>query len=293
MIDKSQLPNVKGEYRFDAKINNWFDLRGRAEILFRPKNAEDLSYFLQNISPQFNVQIIGAGSNVIVADEGVKGVLIKLPATFAEIYHDENTITIGSASLCINVAQYCKNFGLGGLEFLSGIPGSIGGAIAMNAGCYGSDIAQNLISASAIDYEGNICEIKNSDFGFVYRGNNLSKKYIFIAGKFKINNSTTQEIAHKIAELQKARENAQPIRAKTGGSTFKNPPNKKAWELIDAIGYRGKSIGDAQISQKHCNFLINNNLASARDLIKLGEEAREKVLEKFKINLEWEIKILK
>lgn len=293
MIDKSQLPNVKGEYRFDAKINNWFDLRGRAEILFRPKNAEDLSYFLQNISSQFNVQIIGAGSNVIVADEGVKGVLIKLPATFAEIYHDENTITIGSASLCINVAQYCKNFGLGGLEFLSGIPGSIGGAIAMNAGCYGSDIAQNLISASAIDYEGNICEIKNSDFGFVYRGNNLSKKYIFIAGKFKINNSTTQEIAHKIAELQKARENAQPIRAKTGGSTFKNPPNKKAWELIDAIGYRGKSIGDAQISQKHCNFLINNNLASARDLIKLGEEAREKVLEKFKINLEWEIKILK
>ena len=293
MIDKSQLPNVKGEYRFDAKINNWFDLRGRAEILFRPKNAEDLSYFLQNISSQFNVQIIGAGSNVIVADEGVKGVLIKLPATFAEIYHDENTITIGSASLCINVAQYCKNFGLGGLEFLSGIPGSIGGAIAMNAGCYGSDIAQNLISASAIDYEGNICEIKNSDFGFVYRGNNLSKKYIFIAGKFKINNSTTQEIAHKIAELQKARENAQPIRAKTGGSTFKNPPNKKAWELIDAIGYRGKSIGDAQISQKHCNFLINNNLASAQDLIKLGEEAREKVLEKFKINLEWEIKILK
>ena len=293
MIDKSQLPNVKGEYRFDAKINNWFDLRGRAEILFRPKNAEDLCYFLQNISPQFNVQIIGAGSNVIVADEGVKGVLIKLPATFAEIYNDENTITIGSASLCINVAQYCKNFGLGGLEFLSGIPGSIGGAIAMNAGCYGSDIAQNLISASAIDYEGNICEIKNSDFGFVYRGNNLSKKYIFIAGKFKINNSTTQEIAHKIAELQKARENAQPIRAKTGGSTFKNPPNKKAWELIDAIGYRGKSIGDAQISQKHCNFLINNNLASAQDLIKLGEEAREKVLEQFKINLEWEIKILK
>ena len=293
MIDKSQLPNVKGEYRFDAKINNWFDLRGRAEILFRPKNAEDLCYFLQNISPQFNVQIIGAGSNVIVADEGVKGVLIKLPATFAEIYHDENTITIGSASLCINVAQYCKNFGLGGLEFLSGIPGSIGGAIAMNAGCYGSDIAQNLISASAIDYEGNFCEIKNSDFGFVYRGNNLSKKYIFIAGKFKINNSTTQEIAHKIAELQKARENAQPIRAKTGGSTFKNPPNKKAWELIDAIGYRGKSIGDAQISQKHCNFLINNNLASAQDLIKLGEEAKEKVFEQFKINLEWEIKILK
>jgi UDP-N-acetylmuramate dehydrogenase len=292
MINKSQLPNVKGEYRFDAKINNWFDLQGRAEILFRPKDAEDLCYFLQNISPQIKVQIIGAGSNVIIADEGVKGVLIKLPASFSAINHDKNTITIGSASLCINVAQYCKNFGLGGLEFLSGIPGSIGGAIAMNAGCYGSDIAQNLISATAIDYEGNICEIKNQDFGFVYRGNNLNKKYIFIAGKFKINNSTIQEIAYKISELQKARENAQPIRTKTGGSTFKNPPNKKAWELIDAVGYRGKSIGDAQISQKHCNFLINNKNASAQDLIKLGEEARKKVLNEFGINLEWEIKIL-
>jgi UDP-N-acetylmuramate dehydrogenase len=292
MIDKSQLPDVKGEYRFDARINNWFDLRGRAEILFRPENAEDLCYFLQNISPQIKVQIIGAGSNVIVADEGVTGVLIKLPASFSAIKHDENSITIGSASLCVNVAQYCKNFGLGGLEFLSGIPGSIGGAIAMNAGCYGSDISQNLISATAIDYEGNICEIKNQDFGFIYRGNNLSKKYIIIAGKFKINNSTTQEIAYKISELQKARENSQPIRAKTGGSTFKNPPNKKAWELIDAIGFRGKSIGDAQISQKHCNFLINNNNSSAQDLIKLGEETRKKVFEEFKINLEWEIKIL-
>lgn len=293
MLDKSQLPNVKGEYRFDAKISNWFDLQGRAEILFRPENVEDLCYFLKNISSQIKVQIIGAGSNVIIADEGVKGVLIKLPASFSSINHDENSISIGSASLCINVAQYCKNFGLGGLEFLSGIPGSIGGAIAMNAGCYGSDVAQNLISATAIDYEGNICEIKNQEFGFVYRGNNLTKKYIFTAGKFKINHSTTQEIAQKISSLQEAREKAQPIRAKTGGSTFKNPLNKKAWELIDAIGYRGKSIGDAQISQKHCNFLININKASAHDLITLGEEARKKVFDEFKINLEWEIKILK
>ena len=293
MIDKSLLPKVRGEYRLDAKINNWFDLQGRAEILFRPKDIEDLSYFLKKISPQLNIQVIGAGSNVIVADEGVKGVLIKLPATFAEIYHDENTINIGSSALCMNVSQYCKNFELGGLEFLSGIPGSIGGAIAMNAGCYGSDISQNLISATAIDYEGNCHELNNSDFGFVYRGNNLSKKYIFTAGKFRIKKSTKLEISNKISELQKARENAQPIRAKTGGSTFKNPLNNKAWELIDAIGFRGKSIGDAQISQKHCNFLINNNNARSKDLIDLGEEARKKIFEQFKINLEWEIKILK
>jgi len=292
MIDKSKLPNVNGEYRFNAKISNWFDLPGRAEVLFRPKDSNDLSYFLKNISPKINVQIIGAGSNVIVADEGVKGVLIKLPSSFAEIYHEDDTITIGSASLCINVSQYCKKFGLGGLEFLSGIPGSIGGAIAMNAGCYGSDISKNLISASIIDYEGNFFELKNSDFGFKYRGNNLLKKYIFIAGKFKIFKSTSEEISHKIEELQTARENAQPIRAKTGGSTFKNPPNKKAWELIDAIGFRGKSIGDAQISEKHCNFLINKKNASAHDIIKLGEETRKKIFEKFGIDLEWEIKIL-
>ena len=293
MIDKSQLPEVKGEYRFDAKLNNWFDLRGRAEILFRPKDAEDLAFFLKNISPEFNVQIIGAGSNVIISDDGVKGIVIKLPASFSEINHNENTITLGSASLCLNVAQYCKNFGLGGLEFLSGIPGSIGGAIAMNAGCYGGEVSQNLISATAIDYNGNFYEIKNQDFGFFYRGNKLAKKYIFIDGKFKINKSNSQEVANKILELQKNREISQPIRAKTGGSTFKNPLNNKAWELIDAIGFRGKSIGDAQISQKHCNFLINNGNASALDLISLGEEARKKVFEKFKINLEWEIKILK
>ncbi len=293
MLDKPQLPNVKGEYRFDAKLNNWFDLKGKAEILFRPQNAEDLSFFLKNNSTQFNIQIIGAGSNVIIADEGVKGIVIKLPASFSSIKYEEGFINIGAASLCVNVAQYCKNFGLGGLEFLSGIPGSIGGAIAMNAGCYGSDVSQNLVSATALDYQGNFHEIKNQDFGFFYRGNKLATKYIFIAGRFKINNSSTQEVANKIFELQKSREISQPIRAKTGGSTFKNPPNNKAWELIDAIGFRGKSIGDAQISQKHCNFLINNNNASANDLIQLGEEVRQKVFEKFKINLEWEIKVLK
>lgn len=293
MLDKPQLPNVKGEYRFDAKLNNWFDLKGKAEILFRPQNAEDLSFFLKNNSTQFNIQIIGAGSNVIIADEGVKGIVIKLPASFSSIKYEEGFINIGAASLCVNVAQYCKNFGLGGLEFLSGIPGSIGGAIAMNAGCYGSDVSQNLVSATALDYQGNFHEIKNQDFGFFYRGNKLATKYIFIAGRFKTNNSSTQEVANKIFELQKSREISQPIRAKTGGSTFKNPPNNKAWELIDDIGFRGKSIGDAQISQKHCNFLINNNNASANDLIQLGEEVRQKVFEKFKINLEWEIKVLK
>ena len=179
MIDKSQLPNVKGEYRFDAKLNNWFDLKGRAEILFRPKDAEDLAYFLKNISPEFKIQIIGAGSNVIISDDGVKGIVIKLPASFSEINHDDETITIGSASLCLNIAQYCKNFGLGGLEFLSGIPGSIGGAIAMNAGCYGSDISKNLISATAIDYLGNFHEILNQDFGFFLSRKQSFKKIYF------------------------------------------------------------------------------------------------------------------
>ena len=293
MLKKPQLPIVKGQYKFDSNIPNWFALKGKAEILFKPTDTEDLINFLKNINPEIKVQIIGAGSNVIISDHGVNGVLIKLSSGFANISHNKNYITIGGASLCQTVAQYCKQYGLGNLEFLSGIPGSIGGAIAMNAGCYGSEISNNLISAIAIDFKGNYFEIKNEDFGFFYRGSKIAKKYIFIEGKFKINLTDKILINEKIDQLQTQRENSQPIRAKTGGSTFKNPEQMKAWELIDAIGYRGKKIGDAQFSNKHCNFLINNGDASSKDLITLGNEAKKKIQEKFNINLEWEIKEIK
>lgn len=293
MINKEQLPITKGSYKFNSNIINWFDLKGKAEVIFRPHDIKDLQFFLQNIDKNINVQTIGAGSNVIIADEGVKGVLVKLSANFANIEHNNEHIKIQAATRCQSVAQYCINNGLGGLEFLSGIPGSIGGAIAMNAGCYGSDIASTLISAEALDYQGNFHEIKNQDFNFYYRGNKISKDYIFIAGTFKFYRCKNDEIANKVTELQNQRSAAQPIHAKTSGSTFKNPPNIKAWELIDKAGFRGKSIGDAKFSEKHCNFLINTGNASAKDILELGNQAKKTILEKYNIELEWEIKLIK
>jgi UDP-N-acetylmuramate dehydrogenase len=295
MLEK--LPKIRGEYRKNAKLKTWFDVGGPAEIMFRPADLADLQDFLKNCPQEIPVQILGAGSNVIIADEGIKGVVIKLSGEFAKISHEENFIKAGAAALCGNVALSCKNFALTGLEFFSGIPGSIGGAIAMNAGCYGSDVAQNLISATALDRDGNLHELSNSDFGFFYRGSKISQNFFFIEGLFKAEKSTSETVAKKIAELNEQREKAQPIRAKTGGSTFKNPPlektEKKAWQLIDEAGCRGKIIGGAQISEKHCNFMINRGQARAQDLIDLGNEVKKSVKEKSGIDLAWEIKILR
>jgi UDP-N-acetylmuramate dehydrogenase len=293
MINNYNLPNIKGSYKFNNKIINWFDLKGTADVLYKPTDYSDLEYFLKNLDSQIPVQIIGAGSNVIISDDGVRGVLIKLPASFANISHDENSISAYGATPCQNLALYCQKFGLGGLEFLSGIPGNVGGAIAMNAGCYGSDISQILLMAEAFDLKGNFYKFNNKDFNFYYRGHKLNQQYIFTKATFIYKKSSSFEISEKINKLQEARAISQPIKAKTGGSTFKNPPNMKAWELIDAVGFRGKSIGDAQFSEKHCNFLINKNQANANDLIQLGNSAKKEVLNKFNINLEWEIKFIK
>jgi UDP-N-acetylmuramate dehydrogenase len=287
------LPKVRGTYREDAELKSWFDVGGRAEIMFRPADLKDLQDFLKNCPKEIPAQILGAGSNVIISDEGIKGVIIRLPGEFAKISTEDNFVRAGAAALCGNVALSCKNFALSGLEFFSGIPGSIGGAIAMNAGCYGSDVAKNLISAVALDHRGNLHELKNSDFGFFYRGSKIAKNFIFIEGLFKAEKSSPDEVAKKIAELSQQRETAQPIRAKTGGSTFKNPHEKRAWQLIDEAGCRGKIIGDAQVSEKHCNFMINRGKARAKDLIDLGNEVKRLVKEKSGIDLEWEIKILR
>ncbi len=289
----NNLPPVRGTYRKNAELKSWFDVGGCAEIMFRPSDLEDLQDFLKNCSKEIPVQILGAGSNVIISDEGVKGVVIRLPGEFAKISVDGDLVRAGAAALCGNVALSCKNSALSGLEFFSGVPGSIGGAIAMNAGCYGSDVAENLISATAVDHQGNLHELKNSDFGFFYRGSRISKNFIFVEGLFKTTKSTFDKVAKKISELNQQRETAQPIRAKTGGSTFKNPQEKRAWQLIDEAGCRGKIIGDAQISEKHCNFMINRGKARAQDLIDLGNEVKRLVKEKSKIDLEWEIKILR
>ena len=287
------LPKIRGTYRKNAKLKSWFDVGGCAEIMFRPADLDDLQFFLKNCPKEIPVQILGAGSNVLISDEGVKGVVIKLPGEFAKISNNGDVVKTGAAALCGNVALSCKNYALTGLEFLSGIPGSIGGAIAMNAGCYESDISQNLISVAALDLQGNLHKLSNSDFGFFYRGSKIAKDFIFIEALFSAKKSTYEEVEKKISKLNKQRELAQPIRSKTGGSTFKNPEGKKAWQLIDEAGFRGKTVGDAQISEKHCNFIINRGAAKARDLIDLGNEAKKSVKEKSGVDLEWEIKILR
>lgn len=289
----NNLPKVRGQYRENAELKSWFDVGGTAEIMFRPADLSDLQEFLKNCPREIPVQILGAGSNVIIADEGVKGVVIRLPGEFAKISCDNNLVRAGAAALCGNVALSCKNSALSGLEFFTGIPGSVGGAIAMNAGCYGSDVSQTLVSATAIDRDGNLHKLQNSDFEFFYRGSKISKNFFFIEGLFKAAKSTIEEVTKKILELNQQREIAQPIRAKTGGSTFKNPQEKRAWQLIDEAGCRGKIVGDAQISEKHCNFMINRGTARAQDLIDLGNEVKKSVKEKSGIDLEWEIKILR
>jgi UDP-N-acetylmuramate dehydrogenase len=300
-----KLPKVRGTYRINAELKNWFNIKAKAEILFRPKDIADLQHFLKNIPQEIPLTILGAASNVIIKDSGIKGVTIRLGGEFAQISHNQNFIIVGAACLCGNVALYSKNVALSGVEFLTGIPGSIGGAIAMNAGCYDSDISQTLISAKAVDFKGNLVELKNlsedisqsqkSDFNFSYRKNKIAQNFIFVESKFKCVESDSEIIAQKINELNLRRETTQPIRAKTGGSTFKNPLNqttKKSWQLIDEAGCRGLNKNDAQMSEKHCNFMINNGNASAQDLIDLGNEVKRKVKEKTNIDLEWEIKIL-
>ncbi|NBV06310.1 MAG: UDP-N-acetylmuramate dehydrogenase [Proteobacteria bacterium] len=291
------LPQVRGNYRENVELKSWFDVGGKAEILFRPSDIKDLQDFLKNCPKEIPINILGAASNVIISDNGVKGVVIKLGGEFAKISQEGNSIRAGAAALCGNVALFSKIVALSDLEFFSGIPGSIGGAIAMNAGCYGSDVSQTLISATAIDFAGNLFELKNSDFDFFYRGNKISKNFIFVEGVFKTTKSTSEAVNEKISKLNQQREAAQPIRAKTGGSTFKNPDPlnplaKKAWQLIDEASCRGAVEGDAQISEKHCNFMINRKNASAKDLINLGNRVKKLVKERTNIDLEWEIKIL-
>ncbi len=295
------LPAVRGIYRTDAELKNWFNITTKAEVLFRPKDIEDLQFFLKNISKEISVTVLGAASNVIIKDSGIAGVVIRLGGEFAKISHKENLIEVGAACLCGNAALYSQNAALTDLEFLSGIPGSIGGALAMNAGCYGSDMSQVLVSAKAVDLNGDLAILARSDFEFAYRENKIAKKYIFVEATLKGSESSSEVIAKNISDLNKKREEAQPIRAKTGGSTFKNPSmdssanivtTKKAWELIDAAGCRGLKENDAQISEKHCNFMINNGNASAQNLIDLGNKVQKLVKEKTGISLEWEIKIL-
>ncbi len=293
LIEK--LPKIQGKYRQNAALKCWFDVGGNAEVLFKPKDVEDLSYFLKNCPKDIEINVLGAGSNVIIADGGIKGVVIRPGRSFCDIAYEDGKLKVGSSTLNTNLIQYCQNKGLAGVEFLSGIPGSIGGAVAMNAGCYKMDVSTTLDRVKAVDYDGNVKVFSVSELGLSYRKNSLAKDYIFVEAWFNVNESDSQLVTKKVLELCEARQLAQPIRAKTGGSTFKNPyPNdltkKKAWQLIDEVGLRGKKIGGAKISEKHCNFMINDGGAKAQDLIDLGNLVRKRVKEELGYDLEWEVK---
>lgn len=287
------LPKVRGLYKKNAPLKEvlWFRAGGPADILYRPADLDDLCAFMAARSKELPLSVIGVGSNLLVRDGGIEGVVIKLPAAFRQIEQiGPKRIRAGAAALDSMVARKAADVGLSGLEFLRGIPGTIGGALRMNAGCYGREMKDVLIEARAVDDGGRIVTLSAAEMGFSYRHSAASKNLIFVDALLEGTPDDPDAIRMRMEKLVAAREATQPIRAKTGGSTFTNPPGAKAWQVIDRANCRGLRHGDAQVSEKHCNFLINLDQASAADIEALGEEVRRKVKENSGVDLTWEIK---
>ncbi len=286
------LPPVRGTYTHGAPLKDlvWFRAGGAAEILFRPADLDDLSAFLAARPDQLRLTVIGVGSNLLVRDGGIPGVTVRLSSSFGKIATNGTRVRAGAAALDAGVARAAADAGIAGLEFLRGVPGTIGGALKMNAGCYGREIKDIFVEAAALDARGNKVTLTPADMAFVYRKAQVRDELIFIEALFEGTLDKPEPIRARMEELNANREASQPIRAKTGGSTFKNPPGKKAWQLIDEAGCRGLRRGDAQVSEKHANFLINLGEAKAADIEALGEEVRARVKAKSGVALEWEIK---
>lgn len=274
----------------DLSRTNWFRVGGLADWLFKPDDVLDLGAFLRLLPLDVPLTVLGVGSNLIVRDGGIRGVVLRLGRGFATIGVDGTTVVAGGAALDVNVATVACEHALSGLEFLCGIPGTIGGAVRMNGGAYGSDVAHVLKEAEIVTREGEAIRMPASALGFVYRNSALPEGSIVTRAWLQGHASTRVAVAARMEEIRRSREETQPIRERTGGSTFKNPPGHKAWELIDQAGCRGLTIGGAMVSEKHCNFLINTGNATAADLESLGEEVRGRVHAATGIMLEWEIK---
>ncbi|MCD6034453.1 MAG: UDP-N-acetylenolpyruvoylglucosamine reductase [Rickettsiales bacterium] len=287
-----RLPKVRGAYRESVELSriNWFNVGGLAEVVFRPLDVEDLAYFLREKPLDIPVTVLGVGSNLLVRDGGIPGVVIRLGRGFADIRQSGKTVHAGAAALSFNVATVSAEYGLAGLEFMVGIPGTVGGGLAMNGGAYGADFGSVLERAEAVDEGGNILDLSATDFGFMYRGHTLPEGIIFTKAIFKGTPDQPNAIRERLNRITEERAATQPIKSRTSGSTFKNPAGHKAWQLIDEAGCRGLMMGGAQVSEKHCNFLINTGTATAADIENLGEEVRRRVKEKSGITLEWEIK---
>ena len=286
--------NFGKQILIDEKLSNysWFNLGGPADILFKPNSIEDIIFFLKKLKPQ-KLTIIGAGSNTLIRDGGIKGITTKLSSAFSYIKLDsENIIEVGAATLDKKVADFAMEHSLAGLEFLACIPGSIGGAVRMNTGCYGDDISKILHSIRVIDMQGNPKEILSKDIKFFYRGSNIEEDLLITSVKLTGRDCLKKKIEEKQKAMVERKKNSQPNQIKTCGSTFKNLKNKKAWELIKESNCENFKVGNAKISEKHCNFFINNGYATSEDLEKLINKVKETVYQKTKINLELEIKII-
>jgi UDP-N-acetylmuramate dehydrogenase len=286
------LPAIRGRVQPAANLapTTWFRVGGPAEYLIRPADTADLADLLRNLPHEMPVTVIGAASNLIIRDGGIQGVVIKLARGFNEISVEADGIIAGAAALDITVAEHAAHASLTGLEFLSGIPGTIGGAVAMNAGAYGGDIKQCLHWAEIVTRSGEILRLNATDLALAYRHSSLPPGAVVTRARLHATPGHARTIAARMAEIKTSREATQPVRARTGGSTFANPPNMKAWELIDAAGCRGLQRNAAQVSELHCNFLINNGGATAADLEGLGEEVRRRVHATSGVSLHWEIK---
>lgn len=287
------LPHVRGSYREQADLSktNWFGVGGPAEVLFKPADVQDLADFMKGCPAEMPITVIGVGSNLIVRDGGLKGVVIRLGRGFTDISVQGNIVVAGAAAMDVHVARVAAESGRGGLEFLSGIPGTIGGALAMNGGAYGTEMKDVLMEAELCLRDGSIARMGPEELQYTYRHSVFPEGAIFTRAWLSTQGGD-EGVLKKMEEITKAREATQPIRERTGGSTFKNPEGQKAWKLVDEAGCRGLTIGGAQMSELHCNFMINTGTATARDLETLGEEVRARVKAHSGVELEWEIKRL-
>ena len=286
---------ISGEFQFDENLSkhSWFNLGGAAKVVFRPKTLNELSIFLKNIREFDKIRVLGVGSNTLIRDGGFNGIIIKLGKSFSHLsLFDENKIISGASALDKNVSNFALKNSLSGFEFLSCIPGTIGGGICMNSGCYGEDISKIMVSVQAMDFSGKIRVIYSSDIKFSYRGSNLDNKLIFISATFRGKKNNKSNIQKKINNLVERKKKDQPSKIKTCGSTFKNPGSRKAWKLIKDSGCAGMSVGDAYISEKHCNFFVNRGRSKSSDLENLIYKVKSKVLDKTGINLELELQII-
>ncbi len=290
LVDR--LPPVRGRYNAGVRLadQTWFRVGGAAEVVFRPADRDDLAQFLKRKPSDVPVTVIGVGSNLLVRDGGVPGVTIRLGRDFALVEAKDGVIEAGAGALDLNVALAARDAGLAGLEFLRGIPGTVGGGLRMNAGAYGREFKDVLVEAEAVDSAGNVHRVGVAGMDLTYRHSGVPEDWIFTCAWLRGTPDDPAAIQARMNQVSEAREASQPVRSRTGGSTFANPEGARAWELIDRAGCRGLRIGGAMVSEQHCNFLINTGDATAADLETLGETVRRRVKETSGVELRWEIR---